>query len=776
MPIRLSTPLLPPLPALPRRLRPRALGAWLALAFTLLSIVLTLLLVGVIERKATEQVKSSIGNGLAELALQTSDKLERGMFERYREVGLLAQRLSARTDLAPGQRRATLEQLQSGFGFYSWIGVAGLDGRVEVAAHGLLEGVDVSGRPWFGRALRGQHVGDVHDAMLLAGKLPRQAEPWRFVDIAFPLLDGAGRPGSVLGVHMSWEWARDIERSVMAGLGGGAGAEALIVDSHGDVLLGPADVAGKRLTLASLDAARRQQDGGYLVERWPDGATYLVGFARGRGHAGYPGLGWTVLVRQDIDEAYAPARRLRNDGLAAGVLLAALFSLAGVVVARRITRPLHALAGAAQRIRAGETAAIAPQRASYEEVDALSATLETLLADQVQRRRELEELNATLERRVTERTHELERALATVRAGKQRLRSVVETAQEAYVGVDMEGRVVEWNSAAQQLLGWTRDEIVGRPVGLVIPERFRDSERRARLRFIDTGAMSLLDGRVERVLLTRAGAEVPVEVSTGLAGTGEGLFFSVFLHDISARKRVERMKEEFIATVSHELRTPLTSISASLALLADGMAGELPSGARGLVDVADASSKRLVRLVSDVLDLQKIEAGQMDVRREVQPLLPVTQGALETMAGFAGQAAVTLVCHAEPGAERLRAAIDRDRITQVLTNLVSNAVKFSRRGGTVTLALEGHDGWVRIAVSDQGAGIPEHFRARVFHRFAQADGADSRRQGGTGLGLSICKSIVEEHGGRIRFDSVHGQGTTFYVELPAAEVSTGTQG
>jgi PAS domain S-box-containing protein len=759
MPIRL--------PMLLRRLRPRALGAWLALAFTLLSIVLTLLLVAVIERKATEQVKSSIGNGLAELALQTSDKLERGMFERYREVDLLARRLGQHAELSPAQRRATLEQVQAGFGFYSWIGVAGLDGKVQVAAHGLLEGEDVSTRPWFVRALRGDHVGDVHDAILLADKLPRKAEPWRFVDIAFPVLDGAGRPCGVLGAHMSWEWARGVEHSMMGGIAGRRSAEALIVDNHGDVLLGPADVAGKRLALPSLDAARTRPVGGYVVETWPDGEVYLVGFARGRGHAGYPGLGWTVLVRQDIDDAYAPVRRLREYGLAAGALLAALFSLAGVVVARRITRPLHALADAAQSIRAGETAAIALPRASYEEVDALSNTLETLVADLVQRRRELEDLNATLEQRVAERTCELENALATVRVGKQRLRSVVETAQEAFIGVDMGGLVVEWNSAAERLLGWRREDIVGQPIGLVIPGRYRDSARRARLRFLDTGKMRLLDGRVERVLLTRAGAEVQVEVSSGLAGAGEGIFFSVFLHDISARKQVERMKDEFIATVSHELRTPLTSISASLALLADGMAGELPAGARGLVDVANASSARLVRLVGDVLDLQKIEAGRMDVRCELQPLLPVGQSALAAMACIAAQAGVSLACHAAPGTSRLRAAIDRDRITQVLTNLLSNAIKFSEPGGTVTLALEAHEDWVCLAVSDRGAGIPGHFRERVFQRFAQANGADSRRQGGTGLGLSISKRLVEEHGGRIRFDSVEGEGTTFYVELPA---------
>jgi signal transduction histidine kinase len=194
----------------------------------------------------------------------------------------------------------------------------------------------------------------------------------------------------------------------------------------------------------------------------------------------------------------------------------------------------------------------------------------------------------------------------------------------------------------------------------------------------------------------------------------------------------------------------------------------LPPDAQGLVEVANASSARLVRLIGDVLDIQKMEAGQMDCHLSPQPLLPVAHGALAAMAGFADQAGIRLACLAAPGAEDLRAAIDRDRITQVLTNLLSNAIKFSEPGGTVDLALEAHDGRLRLAVADRGAGIPEHFRERVFQRFAQADGADSRRKGGTGLGLSICKSIVEEHGGRIWFDSVEGEGATFFIELPAA--------
>ena len=764
---------MPTVPTFFHRLLPRALGAWMALAFALLSIVFTLVLSAVIERKATEQVKSGIGYSLADRAAQTSDKLERGMFERYREVGLIARRHDLGADVPLARRRETLERVQASYGYYSWIGLAGIDGRVQVAARGMLEGADVSRRPWFDHALKGDHVGDVHEAVLLAKLLPHQAEPWRFVDVAFPYLDERGNTVGVLGAHLSWQWARDVERSVMASVGARSNVEALIVDAGGSVLLGPPDSAGRKLSLPSLDLARSQSMrgkvvSGYVVERWPNGKSYLVGYARGHGHADYPGLGWTVLVRQDAVDAYSPVRRLREYGLIAGVLLAAVFSLAGVLVARRITRPLGELAESARRIRAGEPVKLGARHGRYGEVQDLSRTLDALVNDLVRQGAELKELNATLEQRVEQRTRELEDALSRASAGTQRIDTILQTVQDAFVAIDMQGRLVDWNASAETLLGWRRDEVLGRPAAeLVVPEPYRAHALAALQRFRETGQLDIQGRRVERVLRRRDGAEVQVEMTAAIAGTPEGPFFSIFAHDISGRKQVERMKNEFVSTVSHELRTPLTSISASLALLADGMAGDLPPDAQGLVGIANASSERLVRLIGDVLDIQKLEAGGVSRAREVQPLLPIAQAAVASMHSLAAQAGVTLAVEASPGADALRAAVDRDRITQVLANLLSNAVKFSEAGTTVVTRIDDEGGRVRIAVADQGTGIPEDFRSRVFQRFAQADGTNSRRSGGTGLGLSICKAIVEEHGGTIGFDSVAGQGTTFTVVLPA---------
>jgi PAS domain S-box-containing protein len=754
----------------PTRPRRRGLGAWLALAFSLLTVILTLLLVAVIERSSTEQVKESIGHNLGEMARQTADKLDRGMAERYREVSLMARRRTLRdSGIALAERRQVLSDMRETYGYYDWIGLTGLDGRVIVEARGLLEGVDVSQRPWFRNALNGVHVGDVHEAVKLAKLLPSEGgEPRRFVDVAFPFTDLGGKTAGVLGVHLSWQWARDVERSIIAPVQARGRVQALIVSEQGVVLLGPKELQGKTIATESLALAQQKRTG-YRVEQWDDGVSYLVGYGATIGRGAYPGLGWTVLVRQDVADAYAPVRRLREQALWSGAALAVLFSLAGVLVARRITRPLGALAESAERLGRGEAVQLPPNANDYFEVQALSGTLNGLVGDLVRKQAELRDLNATLEQRVEERTRELERALASVQANEQRINAIVEAAQDAYIAVDQRGIILDWNGAAERMFGWGRNEAVGWPLSeLVLPERYRASLGHALHAFRQTGHLAMLDQRLERKVIDRQGREFTIEMTAALAGQGEDAFFSVFLHDISERKRVEQMKNEFISTVSHELRTPLTSIQASLAMLADGMAGELPPDALRLTTIASQSSERLVRMVNDLLDIQKIEAGQMHFEALAQPLLPVAERALAAMEGHAAKAGVLLRHDWDAGAARIAASIDADRMEQVLTNLLSNAIKFTPAGKTVTLGLAQAPGKVRLLVADEGPGIAPEFQQRVFQRFAQADGADSRTRGGTGLGLAISKAIIEEHGGTIGFTTAPDLGTRFVVELPAA--------
>ncbi len=234
--------------------------------------------------------------------------------------------------------------------------------------------------------------------------------------------------------------------------------------------------------------------------------------------------------------------------------------------------------------------------------------------------------------------------------------------------------------------------------------------------------------------------------------------------DLTERKRIERLKNEFISTVSHELRTPLTSIRGSLGLVIGGVAGELSPTALSMVEIAQKNSERLGRLINDILDIEKIESGKMQFNLKPRELLPLLQQTIEVNQGYAEQYKV--IFKLEPAAPGLKSLVDSDRLTQVVTNLLSNAAKFSQAGDSVIIKLTENKSFVRLSVSDQGAGIAEDFQQHIFQKFAQADSSSTRQQGGTGLGLSISKAIVEHMHGQIGFDTVVGAGTTFWVDLP----------
>lgn len=236
----------------------------------------------------------------------------------------------------------------------------------------------------------------------------------------------------------------------------------------------------------------------------------------------------------------------------------------------------------------------------------------------------------------------------------------------------------------------------------------------------------------------------------------------------SAAEKANLAKSDFLATVSHELRTPLTSIHGALALIAGGVAGELPATAKPLVDIAYKNSERLILLVNDILDMEKIEAGKMEFNIAPLKLMSLLLQALDGNRAYAEQYKVDYVLESESASELSSAlvSVDGNRMMQVLANLLSNAAKYSPLGGKVliTVARIGHH--LRVTVIDNGPGISDEFRTRIFQKFAQADSSDARQKGGTGLGLSIAKAIIEKMGGNIGFDTHPGVQTAFFVELP----------
>jgi CheY-like chemotaxis protein/two-component sensor histidine kinase len=234
--------------------------------------------------------------------------------------------------------------------------------------------------------------------------------------------------------------------------------------------------------------------------------------------------------------------------------------------------------------------------------------------------------------------------------------------------------------------------------------------------------------------------------------------------DLSQRLEIERLRTDFVSTVSHELRTPLTSISGSLGLLQAGAMGALPEKAAAMIRIAYKNCGRLVRIINDILDIGKLEAGQLTLRMVSLSLAELLGQAIEANAAYAEHYGVRFIL--DGGSDDERVMADPDRLMQVVTNLLSNAAKFSRPGADVLIRVRPGSTTMRLEVEDTGPGIPEAFQGRIFQKFAQADASPTRRFEGTGLGLSIARQLVQAMGGTIGFSTVVGHGTIFYLELP----------
>ncbi len=344
-----------------------------------------------------------------------------------------------------------------------------------------------------------------------------------------------------------------------------------------------------------------------------------------------------------------------------------------------------------------------------------------------------------------------------------RHRAILASAMDVIVTINDKGLIETSNPATVRMFGWTPEELarssVARLFALDEDETEGELLRRLEGYAVNGGHAQEFAGR------RKDGSIVPVDVVIGQMRASDGNRLVAILHDISERKRTEIMKNEFVSTVSHELRTPLTSIAGSLGLLDGGAAGPLPAPAKRLVAIAHQNSRRLVRLINDILDIEKMQSASMTFAHEPVSMEEVTRQAMEQNAGFADEHKVRLAFQS-PKTDTTVVG-DHDRLIQVLTNLISNAVKFSPPEGTVNLVVARRNEMVRVSVEDHGTGIPLSFRNNIFTRFAQADNTDTRQRGGTGLGLAIVKEIVERHAGRLSFETEEGEGTTFHVDLPA---------
>ncbi|PLZ04914.1 histidine kinase [Fischerella thermalis WC114] len=445
----------------------------------------------------------------------------------------------------------------------------------------------------------------------------------------------------------------------------------------------------------------------------------------------------------------------------------------------------------------------------YQQVNALNANLQCDIEERKQAEKKICALNAELEQRVQERTAELRRAnrrlLEEINERERALRDrkqtqaslerlsrqselILNSAGEGIYGLNCQGKITFVNPAAARMLGYGVKELINQFMHEVVKHSKPDGVRY----FLEDNPIyaTLQNGTVQHVtddiFYRRDGSKFPVEyVSTPIREQKKIVGAVVIFKDITERQIIERMKDEFVSVVSHELRTPLTSIRSALGLLARGSLNNQPEKSQRMLEIAFDNTNRLVRLINDILDIERINSGKVTMHKQICNVTDLMIQAVDEMRAMAEKAEIQL--ELTPASVQLWA--DPDRIIQTITNLLSNAIKFSPPGSTVWLSVElQQEGKVRKAdcveknkfttsptsyllfqIKDQGRGIPEDKLETIFDRFQQVDASNSRHQGGTGLGLAICRSIVQQHGGKIWAESILGKGSTFYFMLPISQ-------
>lgn len=306
-----------------------------------------------------------------------------------------------------------------------------------------------------------------------------------------------------------------------------------------------------------------------------------------------------------------------------------------------------------------------------------------------------------------------------------RHRTLLNTLSDALITIDRQGIVKTFNPAAEIIFGYPAHEVIGQKINMLMPQPHSDEHDKYMDRYINTGHKHIIGTDREVMAQRKDGSTFPIELAVNEMWQDGELQFTGLIKDITERKKIERLKNEFISTVSHELRTPLTSIRGALGLINSGLCGPLPDKVNALLTIATNNTERLLLLINDILDIEKIESGHLrfDFKRLV--LADLVEKAIADCSSYAVEHQIQFTFSAEDRLVQVNA--DPDRLIQVINNLLSNAAKFSPQNGTVDVALNLRPGFARISISDHGAGIPREFLPRLFDKFSQVDGPACHR-------------------------------------------------
>lgn len=366
-----------------------------AIISAVLIILLSTLLSFTMSNRTTSAIEAEIGSSLSEISYQMAEKLDHYMWSRAGEIDVLSQLDTLRQPSDPAAIRRLLDGLQKSIPSFTWVAFLNPKGDVVASTAGILTGQNIAKRPVFQNGIKGRFIGDVHEAVLLAKLLPNPSgEPLQFVDISVPVKNDAGETVGVLAAHLSWEWSEEVEQSILQPLKDRKSSYDIFIVSQTDdtVLLGPEGTVGTPLSLTGLTAAQAGRNSSGTVQ-WPDGQTYLTGFAYGDGYLDYPGLGWTVIVREPVDSAFASVAELRNRFLWLGGISALVFAIIGWFAAGFVSKPLKNIAQAAERLRQGEDVPI-PRHRGIRDIETLSVSLQSLVDDLTRTERALDRMES----------------------------------------------------------------------------------------------------------------------------------------------------------------------------------------------------------------------------------------------------------------------------------------------------------------------------------------------------------------------------------------------
>ncbi len=689
-----------------------------SLVLTVGSVLIALLFGGWIFHVVENRLVAAAGESLAVAAVDIADKLDLQMVERYGDIQMLAR---SRVFQA-GDATAMTEKLQwmaDAYPVYEWIAVADATGRNIAATDPTSIGQDKQHDDWFRLARESGGVVAIE---------PRASEDAQGAIVAVLTAPIKGRSGEFLGVVTSRIalavledcFARTVT-ALQAQWGSHVRIEYQFLHRMGEVI---ADSHLREEGVVNLRRMGLRSAGlfdsappGFVEERHlRRGVDVITGYAMTKGIEEIGAFRWGILVRVDRDDLVSPIRTTMTKIGLAGIGM--VFPLVGVLL------------WSVRRLHESHTMAV----------------------------------------------EERERA----KDAERRFLHLIESAPDAILITDGEGRIVLSNRQAERLFGFSADELAGRSIETLVPERFRERHRVHRARDVDKPTVRPMGSGLDLAGCRRDGTEFPVEISLSHTETSEGRFVIAVVRDVTQQKLAERelvsakesaeaaarVKSDFLATMSHEIRTPMNGVIGMTDLLLDT---KLTDEQREYAETVRHCGQHLLAIINDILDFSKGESGKLTLESIDFDLRAAIEEVIDVLAGKAADKGLNLACLFYADVPVMLRG-DPGKLRQILFNFVGNAIKFTERGEVVItvklVGFVGDDATVRFEVSDTGIGIDGETQKRLFQPFVQADSSTTRRYGGTGLGLAICKQLVELMGGRIGVESRIGEGSTFWFTVP----------